>query len=192
MNMKSFNQLMKRGHLKQEPSEWKTFLDFCSIFLRNHKIKNPVVVELGILHDAQEAFWNQLFVAEHIGIDISDVRARPDILGDTHDPKTLKALKRKLNGRPINILFIDADHTYDAVKKDFEVYSPLCNDIIVLHDIETCRHGKRASVEVWKFWDELKLKAEQGDEELKDFMFITIFKKCQRGRQRGMGLIIKK
>ena len=192
MNKKIFNQLMNRGALKQEPSEWKMFLDFCSMYLKSNKIKNPIVVELGILHGAQKAFWEKLFGADHIGIDIDAERDHPDIVGDTHAFKTLDTLRKKLNGKFINILFVDADHTYESVKNDFEMYSPLCSDIIVIHDIETCRHRKRASVEVWKFWDELKLKAEQGHKKYEDFLFISIFKKCVRGRQRGIGLIIKK
>lgn len=36
----------------------------------------------------------------------------------------------------MDILFIDSDHTYDGVKRDFELYSTLIKDdgIIGLHD----------------------------------------------------------
>ena len=200
MNIRIFNSLMKEGGLKQEPWEWRMFLDFCSIYLKNHKIKNPIVVELGVLNNRQKEFYEQLFDATHIGIDISKERSIPDILGDTHDSRTLNALKTRLrgnskslfSGKPINILFIDAAHGYEDVKMDFEMYAPLCGDIIAIHDTETCRGSIRKLSEVWRFWDKLKLEACSSAGEFKDSTFITIFKKTKRGQQRGIGLILKK
>jgi hypothetical protein len=34
-----------------------------------------------------------------------------------------------------DLVFIDGDHTYDGVKKDIELYSPLCNGLLIFHDI---------------------------------------------------------
>jgi len=191
MNKRIFDSLMKTPGLKQEPWEWRTFLEFCSVYLKDNKIKNPVVVELGVLNNRQKEFYEQLFDAEHIGIDISKDRSMPDILGDTHDVKTLAVLKRKLKGRPINILFIDAAHSYEDVEKDFTMYTPLCSDIIAIHDTETCRESGRKMSEVWKFWDDLKVAVQRGMSGFKDFIFITIFKKTTRGQQRGIGIIVK-
>lgn len=38
----------------------------------------------------------------------------------------------------IDVLFIDGDHTYDGVKKDFELYSTILSDngIIIIHDTD--------------------------------------------------------
>jgi len=171
--------------------EWMMFLEICEMYLKKHEIKNPVVVELGIKRNKQKVFYEQLFGAEHIGIDISDRRGIPDILGDIHNSQTIKALKEKLRGRPINILFIDADHSYEAVKQDYEIYSSLCDDIIVFHDIETNRHEKNKKNEVWKFWDELRRKAYDGIGEYSDFLFLSIYQHKERG-QLGIGMIIKK
>jgi len=192
MNKKIFSKLMERRRLIQEPTEWRLFLEFCSQYLKNHKIKDPIVVELGISSDRQKAYYEQLLGATHIGIDISKDLSIPDILGDTHDSRTFNALKTKLKGKAINILFIDAAHQYEDVRKDFEMYAPLCNDIIALHDIETCRNTRRTLAEIWRFWDELKFEARKGAKDYKDFTFITIFKKTRRGQQRGIGLIVKK
>jgi len=186
MNIELFNTLMKHRPA-QHPHEWKIFLEICESYLERQKIKNPLVVELGIYENRQKVFWNKLFGAEHIGIDAFTRRAVPDILGNSNDPKTLGMLKEKLKGRPIDILFIDASHWYERVKKDFKMYSPLCNGIVAFHDTNYGRYrGKRANREVWKFWDELKAESPMRAGENKDFLFVSI------ERTNGTGMMIKR
>jgi len=186
MNLKLFNELTEMP-LAQDVHEWKVFLEFCESYLEKHKIENPIVVELGIWRNGQKKFYEQLLGAYHIGIDSSKKKSRPDIQGNTHDPRTLEALKAKLGGKQIDILFIDASHLYDDVKKDFEIYSPLCNGIIAFHDINNGRYqGER---EVWKLWDELKAESTIEAGKYKDFLFISIEE--ARGIT-GIGLMIRK
>jgi len=166
------------------------FLEICDMYLKKHGIKNPVAVELGVWKNRQKKFYEQILGAEHIGIDFSNTRSTPDIIGNTHAPETMKALKEKLNGRPINILFIDASHFYKNVSKDFKLYSPLCSDIIAFHDVESCRYlNKRPKMQVWKFWDDLKAKAAKGAKEYKDMLFLSIYKGASN---MGIGMMIKK
>ena len=182
MNRKKFDEFMVRGRRpSQHKSEWWKFLKLCEAYLKKHKIENPIVVELGIWKNKQKKFYEQLLGAKHIGINYSSRRGVPDLLGNTHDPKTMIKLKEMLNGRSINILFIDASHAYEDVKKDYELYSPLCSDIIALHDIETHRNNRKEDIEVWKFWDELK--------ERKDYPFVSI---CEKEDHMGIGMIIKR
>jgi predicted O-methyltransferase YrrM len=77
------------------------------------------------------------------------------IRGDSHSEQTFEKLKSLLNGREIDYLFIDGDHTYDGVKKDFEKYQPLVkkNGIIALHDIVVHKGSK---CDVHRFWNEVK------------------------------------
>ncbi len=74
---------------------------------------------------------------------------------DSHDPKTLEKVDEVLNGEKIDLLFIDGDHTYEGVKKDFEMYAPYVNrgGIIALHDIVPYYPPR---LEVSKFWNEIK------------------------------------
>jgi len=59
------------------------------------------------------------------------------VLGDSHEQSTLEAVTATLSGRALDLLFIDGDHTYEGVRRDFEMYSPLVREggLIVFHDI---------------------------------------------------------
>ena len=192
MNLRIFKKLMEESRPMQEYREWQTFLEICSTYLKTHRIKNPVVVEIGMWEGAQKKFYEELFNAEYIGIDLSNARSTPDILGDSQNLDTLKKLKRKLKGRRIDILYIDGSHVYEAVKRDFELYAPLSDGIVAFHDIETFRNTGRKSAQVWKFWDELKSAACRGAEKYREYPFVTIFHRRTRGCQRGIGVVIKK
>jgi len=44
------------------------------------------------------------------------------IRADSHDPKTLEIVKKILGNSKLDFLFIDRDHTYEGVKRDFKMY----------------------------------------------------------------------
>ena len=77
---------------------------------------------------------------------------------DSHKQETKHKLTELLDGRKIDFLFIDGDHRYRGVKKDFQLYSSLVkqNGLIVFHDI--LFHPKVPACKVDKFWDEIKNK----------------------------------
>ena len=160
--------------------EWKCFLQFAQVYFRARGIGHPVVVEIGTQNGRQKAHYEKFLDAEHIGIDITDEWSKPDILGDSHAPETMEKLKEQLAGRPINLLFIDAFHTEEAARAEYELYGPMAKDIIAFHDI---RHERG----IEKLWLDLRAK-EAGNRNL-SFMTIGYWKEgwCEL----GIGLIVK-
>lgn len=79
------------------------------------------------------------------------------IRGDSQNVETFEKILKILNGEKIDFIFIDGDHSYDGVKRDFKLYSKLVKPkgLIVLHDIAP--NGDPILVGgVPKFWSELR------------------------------------
>ena len=76
----------------------------------------------------------------------------------SYSERTVSKVSKSLKGRAIDVLFIDGDHRYEGVKKDFLFYRSLVNDggQILFHDIvEENGPGKAWAGGVPKFWREL-------------------------------------
>jgi predicted O-methyltransferase YrrM len=130
--------------------------------------KPRVIVEIGTARGGTFYAWCQ--VAEPsaiiVSIDLADGPfggyGRPQqqlhfILDDSHDVHTRARLEAILGGREIDFLMIDGDHTYDGVRRDFEMYAPLVGNgnPIAFHDIVP--HPQAPACEVDRFWNEIKV-----------------------------------
>ncbi len=75
---------------------------------------------------------------------------------DSHSEETLDKVMNILGGKKADFLFIDGDHSYDGVRMDFEMFSPLVKEggIIAFHDIVV--HPAETGCKVSEFWDEIK------------------------------------
>ena len=165
--------------LSQSIGEWRSYLEFIEAYFRNREIKKPMIVEVGTGWGRQKWFYEELLGYSHIGIDKDRRLGNPDILGHSRNPSTLDKLKEKLAGREVNLLYIDARHTYSAVKGDYEIYSPLAKNIIVIHDIVI----KELQDTVGKFWNELIAE----NIEAQDRIFITLTGYCNPFKSGGIG-----
>jgi predicted O-methyltransferase YrrM len=90
------------------------------------------------------------------------------VQGDSHDPASRRMIEDCLGGEPLDFLLIDGDHSYEGVKTDFELYSPLVREggLIALHDINPDSDGPGGPIsgDVPRYWRELA--AEWRTEEL--------------------------
>lgn len=74
---------------------------------------------------------------------------------NSHDRETIEQASSLL-GQPIDLLFIDGDHSYEGVKADFEDYGPLVRTggLIGFHDIVPGAPGSVGGVP--RLWREIK------------------------------------
>jgi len=138
--------------VKQKQYEFDLMLEEVSA------LKPEVAVEIGILRGGVLSAMN---IETKIGIDINPQKRPKDqyiIDGDSHDLLTVKRLDSVLNEKEIDFLFIDGDHSYNGVKRDYELYSPFVRKggIIGFHDILDTPYHRKTGCLVAPFWKELK------------------------------------
>src|SRR5262245_2494311 len=75
---------------------------------------------------------------------------------NSHADSTRTEVERILGGRSLDLLFIDGDHSYQGVRRDFELYRPLVHQsgVVVFHDV--IRHRPETGCEVEQFWREIR------------------------------------
>ncbi len=78
------------------------------------------------------------------------------IRSDSHQRLTLEGIREILDGDDLDFLFLDGDHTYEGVKQDFQMYSPLVKPkgLIAFHDIAP--HPPETGCDVFRFWQEIR------------------------------------
>jgi cephalosporin hydroxylase len=84
--------------------------------------------------------------------------------GDSHDSATLDAVRSRMGGASLDLLYLDGDHSYEGVAADFQMYAPLVRrgGLVVFHDIVPdyrTLHGIETvsnTGDVPRFWRELK------------------------------------
>ena len=141
--------------------------------------RHPVnVLEIGVRWGGTAALWHQLSCGRVIGLDWSacadglgaantykltaSMEARYPryrfIDGDSSAHDTVVKVVEALGGDTLDFLFIDGDHSYMGVWRDWDSYSGLVRSggCIALHDIVDSPFMRSVGHGVYKFWGELE------------------------------------
>ncbi len=101
--------------------------------------------------------------------------------GNSHDPEVRNQLALALGGSKLDFLFIDGDHSYDGVKKDFYDYQEYVHPggVIAFHDI--VERPAQPDIQVWRFWNEVK----------QNYRSVEFVESGPERRKIGIGAIFK-
>lgn len=160
MNLK---QIISESNPSQSHTEMMGLLE------RIKKRDIATVLEIGVHRGGSFRVWQRMLRPELIiGLDNSwsGIQDIVDEIKDveqayilvpvlSQDQTTVKRVETLLKGRTIDFMFIDGDHTYEGVKADWDLYSPMLsgNAVVGFHDIMIT---DREDIGVHRLWAELK------------------------------------
>ena len=134
------------GGLEQNAYELEKFCDF--VKEKNIKTYTEVGIAAGLLLK---------FMRNEMGLDVFGITYEerdthiglPVVYGKSQDPAIINS------SAPSDLYFIDGDHSYEAVKADYENYKDKCK-YMAFHDIL----GLRSCEGVAALWNQVKLQHE--------------------------------
>jgi predicted O-methyltransferase YrrM len=145
----------------QKPTELAQFLDLA------RSLEPQIVVEIGSYAGGTLWAWSQIAPRVY-AVDLpptgtyastgteQQAHGTGMVFGDSHDDLTLETLEGLLQGAPVDVLFIDGDHSVSGVKADHEMYGPLVRPggLIAFHDIVA--HPNQPGIEVHRHWEQVR------------------------------------
>ena len=159
-------------HMLQHIDELIMLVDW----LEQVGVRLATVLEIGSYTGGSTAFFCTLATERVVSIDLPDaVGCGPTmlqsyqrnhalatrfphfrgIIGDSHDSETFVSVKSALDGRPVDLLFIDGDHSELGVTSDCAMYGALVRPggVIAFHDIATTLDPRCEGIVA--FWNKL-------------------------------------
>lgn len=177
-----------RTHLTQSPWELADFIYALKKHEKDTGFKMSRFLEVGFSSGQTNSILNKFFNFDHIvGLDLFNTNANGFslqgnmqhknlvlITGDSTSERVIDLVNKM---GPYDLIFIDANHTYEFVKKDFENYNPFLEKggAIGFHDIDNPD---------WmgtnKFWKELEASGKYN---------MQTFVECGYRLQYGIGML---
>ena len=180
-----------RSHLMHNPNELSDLIFFLKEYEKIKRKKISNFLEIGFNSGILNTILNKFFKFEQIvvidtftsEISSTDLLANLKrknlvlVCGSSNKKENLQTIKKF---QPYDLIFVDASHEYNDVKKDLNNYSKMLSDdgILVAHDIHSLEFPG-----VNKAWSEFK---RQNNFSYKEFVNKKYFYVC------GVGLAIKK
>ena len=146
------------GHIKGKNSLLEVGSSFGGTLKRMASVlnKGARIVSVDLPVDATPQCLNPQATLKDVCRKLGLLGARVDLfVGDSHDAEVVEAVRELA---PFDFGFIDGDHSYAGVKKDWESYGPMCKTV-AFHDIGGPVEGCA------RFWAELKATGEYRVEE---------------------------
>jgi len=145
MNRVEYNELFLRYRPVQNIEEFFWLVNLVEA------LKPETIIEIGVENGGSLKFWDKLLPSSGllIGIDITPTTADRFswwkdsahiiklITGDSTDPNTVRRTEEALQGMLADFLFIDGNHSFQAVSEDFKNYSPFLKSggLVGFHDV---------------------------------------------------------
>lgn len=159
-----FDVAKSRYKIQQKPEEWIPFLNWLDLNCASERFEH--ILDIGA-YDGGTTYCFAQFCKTLTTVDIisparfdcTEIQAFCEhryIGQSSHLPDTVQ----QVADRQYDLIFIDGDHTYEGVKKDFELYLPFLKrgGAVIFHDIVDSQMHRNLNCHVAKFWKEVKTK----------------------------------
>jgi predicted O-methyltransferase YrrM len=168
----------------QKSRELATLIDF----LRGREIRN--VLEIGGFRGGTMWVWSQLATGHLVCVDFFVLEGRMERVSDvdytlinanSHLAETRDRVVGVLGGESLGLLFIDGDHSYEGVRRDFELYEPLVRKggVIAIHDT-AMPHENTEAHNVIPLWEEVRQR----------YCHFQIYDPSVEGHWGGIGVLL--
>lgn len=135
-------------------------------------LKPRIVLEIGTARGGTLLIWSSLASERVVTCDLVHrdaqralFKALPPpgsscqvelLTGNSHEPAFKQRVAQALNGKKVDFLFIDGDHTVEGVKADYNDYKEFVRSggVIAFHDI--IENQPLPDNEVYHFWKQVK------------------------------------
>ena len=160
---KMINEVRKLYKLQQIIPEWEWFLK------QVETAQPEIILEIGMASGASSLCLSY-FTKNLISIDklmpknknvFDDIRKNCKFIFIKYESVSKECrtiLKKKLDGRKIDVLFIDGEHSYNGAKNDFTKFKKFMKPggIIGIHDIVASNYHYQNNCRVYKLWQQIK------------------------------------